>query len=34
MSYNLKEKDLSKVRQLIEEHKDETRAAWNKHFKR
>lgn len=34
VSYNLNEKDLSKVRQLIEEHKDEVRAAWNKHFKR
>ena len=28
------EKDLAKVRKLIEEHQDEVRAAWNKHFKR
>ncbi|MGQ0614685.1 MAG: DUF4160 domain-containing protein [Planctomycetaceae bacterium] len=34
VSYNLKEKDLTKVRQLVEEHKDEIRAAWNAHFKR
>ena len=34
VSYNLKDKDLSKVRQLVEEHKDEIRAAWNKHFGR
>jgi hypothetical protein len=33
VSYNLKEKDLTKVRKLIEEHEDEVRAAWNKHFK-
>ena len=34
VSYNLKEKDLTKVRKLIEEHEDEIRAAWKKHFKR
>jgi hypothetical protein len=34
VSYNLKEKDLTKVRKLIEERKDEIRAAWNKHFGR
>lgn len=34
VNYNLKEKDLSKIRQLVEEHKDEIWAAWVKHFGR
>lgn len=29
---NLREKDLNKVRQAIEEHEDEIRTAWNRHF--
>ena len=32
VSYNLKSKDLTKVRALTEEHADEIRAAWRKHF--
>ena len=33
VSYNLKEKDLTRVRNLIEEHEDEIRAAWHQHFR-
>jgi len=32
VSYNLKKKDLTRVRKLIEEHENEIRAAWNRHF--
>jgi len=34
VSYNLKEKDLTRVRKLIEEHEDEIRTAWHSHFNR
>lgn len=29
---SLREKDLNKVRRAIEEHEDEIRTAWNRHF--
>jgi hypothetical protein len=34
VNYNLRDRDLAKVRRLIEEHENEIRAAWNRHFKR
>jgi hypothetical protein len=34
VSCNLKSKDLSRIRGLIEEREDETRSAWHEHFER
>ncbi len=34
VSCDLKEKDRTRVRRLMGEHKDDFRAAWNKHFRR
>lgn len=31
-SYNLSERDLRRVRELILEHEDDIRDAWNRHF--
>jgi Domain of unknown function (DUF4160) len=31
-NYNLKERDLQKIRELIREHEDEIRDAWKRHF--
>lgn len=31
-NYGLKEKELQEARKLIEEHIDEIKAAWKKHF--
>jgi len=33
-NYQLSEKDLAKVRRLIESHEEEIRDAWNRHFGR
>jgi len=32
MNYSLTEKELGAARRLVEEHKDEIRGAWKKHF--
>jgi len=31
-NYRLKERDLQRIRELILEHEDEIRHAWNRHF--
>lgn len=31
-NYNLGERDVQRARDLIEEHEDEIREAWNRHF--
>ena len=31
-SHRMKDKDLRRIRKLIEEHEDEIRNAWSKHF--
>lgn len=33
-NYGLSKKDLRKIRELVEEHEDEIRSAWNDHFGR
>lgn len=34
VSYRLKPKDLGMIEDLIREHEDEIRSAWDKHFRR